>query len=270
MGKIEIFKLPDAGLGLERTVRIYLPGEYETSGIRYPVLYMQDGQNVYVNEGAFGGNSWGVKDTLERMETESGFAGIIVAAIDNIGERRYEDYSPWKNTMAKSYFEADTRGGQGDRYAEFLVGVVKPFVDGHYRTLPDGENTGVAGSSMGGLISAYIAARYAEQFHKAGVFSIASWFAEAPFLEYLDQAALHDGQRIYVSVGTEESSDPENDRMPQIYLDNSLHYVWKLLEKGIPAKQIALRIGAGEIHSEKCWAEHFEECIRFMYGVCEK
>lgn len=266
MGRIEIFKLPDAKLGAERTIRIYLPGTYEEDDRRYPVLYMQDGQNVYSDQEAFGKCSWKMKETLERMEQEQGFLGIIVAAVDNIGERRYEDYSPWKNTMEKSYFNVGTRGGEGDSYVEFLVNVVKPFVDNNYRTLPEGKNTGIAGSSMGGFISAYAGAKYSAVFHKIGVFSIASWFAEEPFLHYLEKAGQHRDQKVYVCVGTDESSDPENERMPQIYLDNSLHYVWKLLEKGIPADWVRLRIGAGETHCEKCWAGHVEEFIRFMYG----
>ena len=267
MGRIEIHRLTDAAAGLERTVRIYLPQAYGEGGKRYPVLYMQDGQNVYCDQGAFGNCSWKVKETLERMEREEAMRGLIVAAVDNIGERRYEDYSPWKNTAGKSYFKAGERGGLGDAYVEFLVNTVKPFVDKSFRTLPEGENTGIAGSSMGGLISAYAGAKYAGLFHKVGVFSLASWFAEEPFLDYLEKAELNRKQRIYVSVGTGETSDPENARMPQIYLDNSRHYVWKLLEKGISAKQILFEIGAGETHSEKCWAGRFEKFIEFMYGV---
>lgn len=265
MSKIEEFHLYDSHLKGNRTVRVYLPGGYEEGQKSYPILYMQDGQNIFSDRGAFGDCSWKVKDILEQMETE-GFGGLIVVGVDNIGERRFEDYSPWKNTMAKSYFPAGAHGGEGEAYVDFLMQEVLPFIKNQYRIKQGASNTGIAGSSMGGLISAYAAARHPDVFHRTGVFSLASWFAEEPFLQYLDTAPLQKEQKFFVRVGTEESSDAANMSMPQIYLDNSLHYVWKLLERGIPAGQISFGIGAGEIHSEKSWSAHMRECIEFLYG----
>ena len=171
MGRIEILERNLGYVDENRKVRIYLPKGYDEGEKRYPVVYMHDGQNVFTNEGAFGGCSWGVKETLEAMEQNGETDGIIVVGVDNNGERRFEDYSPWKNTIGNAGFTVNTRGGDGALYTKFLVDDLKPWIDAHYRTLPDYDHTAVCGSSMGGLLSAYMAAAKPEVFGCAGVFS---------------------------------------------------------------------------------------------------
>src|SRR5438132_769367 len=159
------FAMPQ--LGRRRRVWLYLPPGYARSQQRYPVLYLQDGQNVFDARTSFAGE-WGVDETLDSLRA-LGDAGVIVVAVDNGQQRRFDEYSPWPNPQYG--------GGQGDGYVEFLVQTLKPYIDQHYRTLPDRFHTGIAGSSMGGLISLYAALKYPDVFGRVGVFSPAFWVA---------------------------------------------------------------------------------------------
>jgi predicted alpha/beta superfamily hydrolase len=153
----DAFPMPE--LGRTRRIWLYLPPDYAASDSSYPVLYMQDGQNVFDAATSYAGE-WGVDETLDSLHALGG-GGVIVVAVDHAGQRRVEEYSPW--------------GGDGDAYADFLASTLKPYIDSHYRTRPGAEHTGVAGSSMGGLISLYAALKYPEVFGLAGVFSPAFW-----------------------------------------------------------------------------------------------
>src|SRR5215217_1626799 len=127
-----------------RDLIAYLPPSYGDGERRYPVLYMHDGQNLFDQATSFG-DEWRVDETMEELAGE-GLEAIVIG-VPNMGEERCEEYSP--------FVDAQAGGGCGDDYLEFLVRTVKPLVDRSFRTLPDRENTGIAGSSMGGLISLY-------------------------------------------------------------------------------------------------------------------
>jgi predicted alpha/beta superfamily hydrolase len=125
-----------------RRIWIYLPVSYATSGKKYPVLYMHDGQNVFDDSTSFSGE-WGVDETLDTLEIKT--KEVIVVAIDNGGDKRMNEYSP---------YDMDRFGkGEGDLYVDFLVNTLMPYINRNYRTKKYGRNTFVAGSSMGGLIS---------------------------------------------------------------------------------------------------------------------
>jgi predicted alpha/beta superfamily hydrolase len=159
------FEIPQ--LGSKRRVWIYLPQDYTASHKRYPVLYMQDGQNVFDEyTSAFG--EWGVDECLDSL-IKMGTQACIVIGIDN-GPERMQEYNPYES---KEFGK-----GKGDQYIEFLVKTLKPFIDKHYRTSPSSENTLIAGGSMGGLISYYAMLKYPNVFGKAGVLSPAFWTAE--------------------------------------------------------------------------------------------
>ena len=264
MGRIEILERNLGYVDENRKVLVYLPEGYDEGEKRYPVVYMHDGQNVFTNEGAFGGCSWGVKETLEAMEQNGETDGIIVVGVDNNGERRFEDYSPWKNTIGNAGFTVNTRGGDGALYTKFLVDDLKPWIDAHYRTLPDYDHTAVCGSSMGGLLSAYMAAAKPEVFGCAGVFSSASWFAREEFNDYIGKSAIPASQKYFVQVGTNETVSTDEPSMPQLFIDVTLEYVETLLKKGIPCENLRLKITAGGIHNEAVWREYMGEFFRFF------
>lgn len=160
------FKIPQ--LGTTRAIWIYLPQGYDSiSKKRYPVLYMNDGQNIFDEHTAAYGE-WGVDECLDSL-IKKGMPACIVVGIAN-GPNRMNEYNP--------YFFKDYGKGTGDAYVDFLAKTLKPFIDSHYKTLTTKEHTVIAGSSMGGLISYYALLKYPEIFGKAGVFSPAFWTAD--------------------------------------------------------------------------------------------
>ena len=264
MGRIEIFEMKPGYIEETRKIRVYLPDNYDSTAISYPVVYMHDAQNLYVDEDAFGNCSWGVSKTLESMEAYGGFDGLIVVGIDNCGERRFEDYSPWKNTIDHAGFRKETRGGDGAQYARFIVNDLKPKIDQCYRTHSDKGHTAICGSSMGGLISAYMAAAWPEIFGCAGSFSIASWFAAEAFERFIMDSQFGKEQRFFIQVGTAETVCPEEADMPQLFIDMTMKYVHMLLEKGVPYSDICLKLDAGGEHCEKVWRKYMQEFFEFF------
>jgi predicted alpha/beta superfamily hydrolase len=150
-----------------RRVWVYLPEGYEVSQDRYPVLYMHDGQNVFDDATSYSGE-WGVDEFLDSKKKK-----CIVVAIDNGGLKRINEYCPYD---MKRFGK-----GEGDQYVDFLAKTLKPYIDKNYRTRKEKQNTFVAGSSMGGIISMYAVLKYPDVFGGAGVFSPAFWIGPKIF-----------------------------------------------------------------------------------------
>lgn len=162
-----------------RKIWIYLPADYSTSDKRYPVVYMQDGQHLFdeaTSVGRIGPIEWAVDETLDARAD----AGIVVAIDHNpdmrerIPEFYYHPHAKYPDVTGKAYLA-------------FIVETLKPYVDRHYRTLTDKGNTGIAGSSLGGLISLYGALKYPETFGWAGIFSPSIWLDDGHIEEEIKQ-----------------------------------------------------------------------------------
>jgi predicted alpha/beta superfamily hydrolase len=157
-----------------RHLDVWLPPGYdETTTHRYPVLYLHDGQNLFLPQIAYAGVDWGVDEALVSLMQQGGFAGAIVVGVWNTANR-VSEYMPQKPvqpfTLAR-FRKASDRPPQSDAYLRFLVSEVKPFIDAAYRTLPGPGHTFVIGSSMGGLISLYALIEYPDVFGGAGCLS---------------------------------------------------------------------------------------------------
>ena len=145
--------------GKLRRVRVLLPKNYETdTDRRYPVVYFHDGQNVLYSKEAYAGHSWKVIPAIKRNPDIS---RMIVVAIDNDGFQRMNEYSAWK--YKESNIPGMQFGGKGVEYGEFVMEVVKPFIDQEYRTLSDREHTAMIGSSLGGNITQFLGIEYQDQ-----------------------------------------------------------------------------------------------------------
>lgn len=248
----EDFKIPE--LSRSRRVWIYLPPGYESGSTRYPVLYMHDGQNVFDDATSFVGE-WGVDETLDSLNA-LGDKGVIVVAVDHGGSKRFDEYSPWKN--------AKYGGGEGDEYVDFLVRTLKPYIDSRYRTLPDRLNTGIAGSSMGGLISLYAALRYPEVFSRAGVFSPAFWVAPEAYAQVRDAAPLKSDVRLYFVSGAQEAATGEE---AGVYVKDQERMVDALLGAGLRRNvNVAAYIRPDGKHSEWFWRREFPAAYLWMFG----
>ncbi|NLA78904.1 MAG: alpha/beta hydrolase [Erysipelothrix sp.] len=240
-----------------RKVRVLLPKDYDQeTDVSYPVIYMHDGQNVFYSKESYSGYSWKVIPLLKKKDASK----VIIVGINNAGKKRLDEYGPW-------VFDDKSHGGLGKAYAEWVVDVVKPFVDQHYRTKPERENTMLAGSSMGGLITAYMGARYPEVFGSLGVFSLASWLSEKEFLQFIEAHPLHPQTKVYIQVGTHEGNATDekftDTNINQAYINSSLWYYEALIRSGHHPDNIWLRVLFGETHSEKFWADHFGEYLQY-------
>lgn len=166
------FKIPQ--LNRTRKIWIYLPKGYASSTKTYPVLYMQDGQNLFNEQTAYS-SEWGIDECLDSLQQKLGKECIVVG-IDNGGDKRMSEYSPYDYSL-KNAFATPENKGEGKQYVDFLVQTLKPYIDTKYRTKKGPDFTFIAGSSMGGLISAYAIMQYPQVFGAAGIFSPSFWLA---------------------------------------------------------------------------------------------
>jgi predicted alpha/beta superfamily hydrolase len=226
-----------------RRIWVYLPKTYvQYKGKAYPVLYMQDGQNLFnVQTAAF--DEWGVDECLDTLQELTG-KDCIVVGIDNGGPVRNTEYNPYDNQ--------EFGKGEGSQYADFLAKTLKPYIDGKFRTLKDAKHTYVAGSSMGGLISLYAAMKYPDVFGAAGVFSPAFWTAP-PLNADLAKASFNTFQRFYFYAGEKESLTMVRD------MDNVINTIQS--KKQYEVRRSVYPLGQ---HNEKYWRQQFDDFYRWL------
>ena len=248
----DAFAMPQ--LGRTRRVWLYLPPDYATSGDkRYPVLYMHDGQNVFDDATSYVGE-WGVDETLDSLHA-AGELSLIVVAVDHGGEHRFDEYNPWTHPQHG--------GGQGDEYAAFLVETLKPYIDAHYRTMTDRLNTGIAGSSMGGLISFYAMLEYPQIFGRAGVFSPAFWTAKPAAFDWAAtrSPARPDPRMFMVSGGLEDGAPTVGQyELDQIAMADTL-----LSAGWVDGSELAAHVSADGQHSEWFWRREFPAAVQWLF-----
>jgi predicted alpha/beta superfamily hydrolase len=235
------FHIPQ--LGRTRRLWIYLPPDYQTSRKRYPVIYMHDGQNLF-DSYTSGYGEWGVDEVMDSLYLEEASMAIIVG-IDHSGSERLTEYNPWSNERFGK--------GRGDDYADFLAQTLKPFIDGKFRTLAAAKHTAVAGSSMGGLISMYTAAKYPAVFGKAGVFSPSFWIA--PEIYGFVAKGKPTKQKFYFVAGDLESKEmvPDMQKMHE-----------QLLRQGLAPKRAFIKHAADGRHSEWFWHREFPDFYKWI------
>ncbi|MBK9941447.1 MAG: alpha/beta hydrolase [Kouleothrix sp.] len=246
-----------------RKLYVLLPASYEAEPARrYPVVYMQDGQNLFDQSLSYAGE-WQVDETMHALAGD-GIEAIVVG-IPNMGVRRIDEYSPFKDARLH-------KGGRGDWYVAFMANTVKPLIDATFRTMPERQHTGVIGSSMGGLISLYTFFSRPDLFGMAGVMSPSLWFAQEAIVPFVRQAPFKPGL-IYLDVGTHEGADTQRaSRPPNRYTSRYLIGVRRmraLLEsKGFHAGKHLLYVEEEQAtHSEAAWARRLPDALRFMLAA---
>lgn len=241
----ENFMIPQ--LNTTRKIWIYLPPDYETSKKKYPVIYMHDGQNLFDDFTSFSGE-WSVDETLNQIFQESGKSAIVIG-IDNGGDKRLAEYSPWNNEKYKTT-------GEGDLYVDFLAKTLKPYIDKTYRTEKQASKTIILGSSMGGLISLYASAKYPNIFGKAGIFSPAFWFVSKDLNKYLNinKSNLKNSKFYFVAGKNEdETMAPEIENIEKL-----------LLKKSVPEKNIVVKVDEDGTHTEAYWKRELKASLIWL------
>jgi predicted alpha/beta superfamily hydrolase len=248
------FAMPQ--LGRQRRVWLYLPQDYAAHpGRRYPVLYVHDGQNVFDAATSYGGE-WGVDEALDQLrKTGQDASGSIVVAVDNGNQFRSDEYIPWPSAELR---DQPHRGGQGGAYVDFLALTLKPYIDAHYRTRPDAAHTGIAGSSLGGLISVYAALKYPQVFGRVGAFSPAFWVCNDSLKAFAKTHPAAKTARFYFVCGPKES---------ETMLPLMAQWRDELRAQGLPAANVAFKAPADGQHREWFWRREFPAAYRFLFGT---
>jgi predicted alpha/beta superfamily hydrolase len=228
----------------ERDVDIFLPPSYASTRRRYPVIYMQDGQNLADPHRAFAG-TWNLPHALCHLAARG--REVIVVGIPNSGAERLREYSPFPDDRLG--------GGGGDAYLAFIERTLKPLIDKRVRTRPEREATGIFGSSMGGLISLYSFFRAPHVFGFAGAMSPSLWFGGRAIIDYIEQDGMPPG-RLYVDAGTEEGAGTVRDAMRLAQVLERKGYV--------PGESMLFSAVEGGRHEEAHWAERLVPALDFL------
>lgn len=233
-------------LNRNRRIWIQLPLDYYSTSKSYPVIYLQDGQNLFDLVTSFS-DEWAIDETMNGLMSGNNYGAIIIG-IDNGEQYRIDEYCPWNNPQYG--------GGQGDEYLDFIVETLKPYVDENFRTLSCREYTGIGGSSLGGLISLYGAIRDQEVFSRALVFSPAFWINDPQIYNFVNTTGKDASMKIKLLCGDNESSSMA-PQMQQMYN--------LLLNEGFTTTEVSSSVISGGQHAEWFWAEQFDDVYSWTY-----
>ncbi len=235
----------------DRPVWLYLPPTYiENTEAKFPVLYMHDGQNLFDSQPAFGTSGWRVDHTLDSAAESGSIREIIVVAPENMGTDREYEYTP-------TYVAAEGKSGGGDLYLRMLVEELKPQVDAMLRTQPGRETTGVLGSSLGGLVSAYAGVKQASSFGLVGAMSPSTWWDNRVIVADVQGMGSVRPDRVYVDYGAPDDGGADTVFLVTAYHD--LGYV-----EGASFHAV---VQAGGMHSEPYWAMRLPGALTFLFGA---
>lgn len=232
---------------ISHKIWLYLPPNYQNTTEKYPVIYMHDAQNLFDTKTSFVGE-WCIDETLNALYKKTG-ESFIVVGIENGGEKRIEEYTPWQHQKYG--------GGKGAMYINFLVDELKPFIDNNYRTKIDAKNTAIIGSSLGGLISFYGGLKYPEVFGKIGALSTSFWFSKEVF-DFAKENGNQKNTKLYFLVGGKEGDSmvPDTENMAKI-----------LKDVGFKKEYLKTKIVPEGQHTEAFWKAEFLEVITFLYNL---
>ena len=244
-----------AGFGLgARDIYAYLPPSYNSSRKRYPVLYMQDGQNIFDEVTSYVGE-WAADEAAESL-AKQGLECIIVG-IPNGGKARMREYGPWSRSAApRSSKQWGTLNSQGEAYVDFVVQTVKPLIDQSFRTRLSAPFTGVGGSSMGGLIALYAALTRPAVFGYCLAMSPSIWFGFNKLFD-LVRTSAKTKTRFYMDMGQRETPDEKSSGMlmdaRQMHaLLHAQHF------------DVAYIEDAEGIHHETSWQQRFPAALEWF------
>ncbi|MGH9348503.1 MAG: alpha/beta hydrolase [Vicinamibacterales bacterium] len=251
-----------------RDLVVYVPPGYdEDTGRRYPVLYLHDGQNVFeiARQSPPGGGArpsppdgttdvpgqaWRVSDTAEELVRTGVIEPLIIVGIYNTGSRRIDEYTPTRDRRQGA-------GGDAALYGRMLVEELKPFIDREYRTLPDPANTGLGGSSLGGLVTLYLGVRHPGVYGKLAVLSPSVWWDNRVILQLVRRTEPRPRPSIWLDIGTGEGGRTVRDARA---LRNALVNAGWVLGSDLVYAEIP-EVG----HNEAAWAERVGPFLRVLF-----
>ncbi len=277
-GKIEHFENFKSSFVDARNIDVWLPDGYSKNE-KYAVLYMHDGQMLFDADITWNKQAWEVDETAGKLNTEAKYKKFIVVGIWNNGLKRHAEYFPQKPyrklTDEQKQFVSDNLlklkkidqvfKPNSDNYLRFLISELKPFIDSHFSTVTDKDNTFIAGSSMGGLISLYAICEYPEVFgaaaclstHWTGIFQLEDNPIPETFFDYMrTYLPDHRTNRIYFDYG--------DKTLDELYFSLQLTANDIMREKGFNNANWTTLLFPGKDHSEKSWKERFNIPLEFL------
>jgi predicted alpha/beta superfamily hydrolase len=245
-------------LNNDRDLIVYLPPGYDADKKkRYPVFYMHDGQNLFDGATSFiAGQEWRADEVAQSLIAAGKIEPLIIVGIYNAGVERVNEYTAAADQRYKA-------GGKADLYGRFLVEEVKPFIDKTYRTKPDAKNTGLGGSSLGGLISLYLGLKYPTVFTRIAVVSPSVFWADNQIVHYAEDQMRKPPLRIWLDIGTKEGRDAKD---AQSTVDGARLLKKTLIRKGWEeGKDFKYFEAEGAEHNEKAWAARMDQILEFLF-----
>ena len=204
----------------ERRVYIYLPDSYRWRGRkRYPVLYMFDGHNVFLDSDATYGKSWGMKNFMDKSRTQMIIVGIECNHNSEPDNSRLSEYSPF--TFDDSHFGHIE--GRGQETMEWLVNELKPTIDSQFRTLPDRKHTFISGSSMGGLMTVYAVVEYNHIFSRGAALSPSLWVNPEGLSDMIYYSHMKSDTVLYMDYGENEMRQHKGMHKTYGHITSQLH-----------------------------------------------
>jgi len=257
-GNIEQITVPD--FLDDRPIWVYLPSGYEKEpDRRYPVLYMMDGQNIFDDAKGFA-SEWRVDETLEELIPAGKVVPLIVVAVANGSDRRTKEYTPW-------YSSEHETGGGGGKHLKKWIKILLPHINANYRTLTGPENTGLAGSSLGGLMALYAAYTHPDVFGKLGSFSPTLGWAGGRLPDMIAKKDKPD-ITIYMDMGTREWGNFKDNDGNEIddSIDRLRHMRDILVGQGfVVGWDLMVVEGEGDRHNEAFWSKRFPGAVEFLF-----
>lgn len=231
---------------------MYLPPGYNTDGPGYPVVYLQDGQNLFDPGTAFGGQDWYADYTADQLIYAGSIEPVILVGVYNTGVRRISEYTPTRDPRRR-------KGGKGDRYSKMLARELKPFIDREYHTRRSAAHTGVGGSSLGGLVSLEAGLLYPRVFGNLAVLSPSIWWDERAVVAMVEAYAFPVRPRIWLDAGTEEGDSPQH------ILEDLRHLRNAFLAKGWrEGEDLHYWEIPGARHNELAWGGRLGQVLQWL------
>jgi predicted alpha/beta superfamily hydrolase len=239
-----------------RDVLVYLPRGYRRlSRKRYPVLYLQDGQNVFDAATSFAGVEWGVDETAQFLTQKKMIEPLIIVAIANTGEERVHEYAPTRGVIDASAKRKKRSRGLARQYGRFLIEELKPYIDKKYRTKREAEFTGLGGSSLGGLLTLALGLWFPEVFTRLMVISPSVWWDDQVIVKMVEKLDHKLPLRIWLDTGTNEPGWPRARDLCAALVEKGWHLFDDLYY---------VEIDGGD-HSEAAWSTRVDPALRFLF-----
>jgi predicted alpha/beta superfamily hydrolase len=247
-------------LAHDRDMVVYLPPDYGDPAAtrRYPVLYMHDGQNLFDPDTAFvKGEHWRVGETATALIEAGRLAPLIIVGIYNTGPERINEYT--------HSYDRRRGGGEADAYGRLLVEELKPFIDATYRTLPDRENTGLGGSSLGALVTLYLGLMHPKVFSRLAVMSPSVWWDRRSILREVRRGKPEARPRIWLDMGTHESQGAGSAR--RVLEDVRLLKAGLIKAGWVEGTDLHYEEVEGASHGERAWGDRFGRVAEYLFPL---